>query len=236
MSRTALYTPRVRAGLVVRALAGLTFLLAVIAGVLFIAAGTLHYWQAWAFLGVFAACAVAITIDLARRDPALLERRVKAGPAAEPSVTQKIVQSIASLAFLAIFAVAALDHRFGWSHLPAAAAIGGNVLVAIGFAIVFFVFRANTYTSAVIEVAEQQHVVSTGPYAVVRHPMYAGAMVLLVGSALALASWRAEGAVVLVLGVIVLRLLDEERVLAKELAGYAEYRERVRWRLVPFVW
>jgi len=226
----------VTAGLLARALAGLTFLLVAIAAAVFISAGTLDYWQAWTFLGVFGTCVLAITIDLARRDPALLERRVKAGPLAEPSVIQTIVQSIASFAFLGLFAVAGLDHRFGWSHVPAVIAIAGNALVAVGLAIVVFVFRANTYTSAVIAIAEQQRVVSTGPYAVVRHPMYAGAGIMLVGSALALASWWAACAVVLLLAVIVWRLLDEERVLATELAGYAEYRERVRWRLVPFVW
>ena len=218
--------------LALRAAAGLIFLLAVIAAALFVPAGTLDYWRAWAWLATFGAAVVAITTDLARRDPALLARRVKAGPIAEPTARQKAIQAVASLAFLAVFVVSA---RTAY-EVPGAVSIGGDVGVALGLAIVARVFRANTFTSATIEVAREQRIVTTGPYAVVRHPMYAGALVMLVATPPALGSWCGELAVAVLAAVIVARLLDEERVLATELPGYAEYRARVHHRLVPFVW
>ena len=225
-----------QAAVLAKALFGLAFLLGVVAAALLGAAGTLDYWQAWAFLATFGAVTLAITVYLAVRDPALLARRTKAGPLAEPTRVQQVIQSIASLAFLAVFVIAGLDHRFAWSHVPGAIAAVGDALVAIGLAIVALVFRANTYTSATVQVEREQVVISSGPYAVVRHPMYAGAFVMLLGVPLSLASWFAAPALVPLVAVIVVRLLDEERVLARELAGYDDYRQRVRSRLIPGVW
>jgi protein-S-isoprenylcysteine O-methyltransferase Ste14 len=213
---------------------GLAFLLGVLAAILFGIAGV-AYWQAWVFLAVFGIATTAITIDLARRDPALLARRVKAGPLAEPSALQKIIQALASLAFVALFAIAAIDHHRGAS-VPLALELAGDALVALGLWIVARVFRANTFTGATIGVAQDQQVVSTGPYAIVRHPMYAGALVMLAGVPLALGSWWALLAVPAMTLVIAWRLGDEERQLAAELRGYAEYRARVKYRLVPHVW
>jgi protein-S-isoprenylcysteine O-methyltransferase Ste14 len=221
---------------ITQAIAGLAFLLAVLGAALFGAAGTLAYWQAWAFLAVFGAATAAITIDLSRRDPALLARRVRAGPLAEPTARQKLIQGAASAAFLAIFVVAGLDRRAGWSRVSAAVVIVGDLLALVGLAIVAAVFRANTYTSAVITVERDQAVVTTGPYRLVRHPMYAGALVLLLGAPLALASWWGLAPVAALGAVIVARLLDEERVLARDLPGYAAYRARVHHRLVPYLW
>jgi len=220
----------------VKALAGLAFLLAVLAAALFAPAWTLDYWQAWTFLAVFAAATLVITIELAIRDPALLARRVQAGPVAEPERSQQVIQSLASLAFLAVFVVASLDHRAGWSHVPATIAIAGDVLVALGLAAVDVVFRANTYTSAIIAVEGEQQLVSTGPYGVVRHPMYAGALVMMIGVPIALASWLALLPVGVLVVAIVQRLRAEEVVLVARLPGYVAYRERVRYRLVPRVW
>jgi protein-S-isoprenylcysteine O-methyltransferase Ste14 len=222
--------------LLARAAIGLSSLLAALGVALFATAGTLRYARAWAFLVVFASCVIAITIDLARRDPALLARRVKAGPIAEPTRKQKVIQLLSSLAFLALFVIAGLDHRYGWSCVPTWLAVAGDILVAAGLCGVAWVFRANTFASAVIEVSRDQQLVSTGPYAVVRHPMYSGALLMLVGVPIALGSWWALLAVLALTGAIVSRLLVEERVLASELPGYAEYRERVRHRLIPFVW
>jgi protein-S-isoprenylcysteine O-methyltransferase Ste14 len=217
--------------MLVKAFAGLAFLLAVLAAALFVPAATLAWWQAWVFLGVFGVAVTAITVDLALHDPALLARRTKAGPIAEGRPVQKVIQSLASLAFLAMFVVPALDHTH--ALVPA---IAGDVLVAAGLAIVWRVFRANTFTSATIEVAREQQLVSTGPYAVVRHPMYAGALVMCIGVPLALGSWWGFAPVAVLVAVIVWRLLDEERTLATDLPGYVEYRARVRYRLVPGVW
>jgi protein-S-isoprenylcysteine O-methyltransferase Ste14 len=219
-----------------KAFGGLVFMLVVLGAALFGFAGTFDYWQAWVLLVVFGVASGAITIDLARRDPALLARRVVAGPIAEVHPLQKIIQACASLVFLGFFIVSALDHRHGWSTVPAAVVIAGDALVAIGFLIVFLVYRANTFTSATIEVAHDQRVVSTGPYAIVRHPMYAGALLLLVGLPIARGSWWALLAFPFMKIVIVVRLLDEERHLAAELPGYPEYRTKVRYRLAPHIW
>jgi protein-S-isoprenylcysteine O-methyltransferase Ste14 len=219
-----------------KAVAGFVFLLAALAAALFGPAGSFGYWQAWVFLAVFAAAGAAVTVDLARRDPALLARRVHAGPAAEPTPRQKWIQGLASLVYLALFVVAGLDHRAGWSHVPVAAVIAGDALVVLGMFVVHRVFRANTFTSAVVDVDREQQLVSTGPYAVVRHPMYAGALVMMVGVPIALGSWWSLVPVGAMVAVIVARLLDEESLLADRLPGYPEYRSRVKHRLVPRVW
>lgn len=222
--------------LFLKALAGLSNLVFWLGVALFLPAWTFHYWQAWVFVGVFTSCVLAITIDLMKRDPALLERRMQVGPTAEKRTSQKILQSFASLAFLALFIVPSLDHRFGWSSVSVYVVGAGDLLVVLGLYAVLLVFKANTFTSATIEVRPEQRIVSTGPYAIVRHPMYAGALVMLVGIPLALGSWWGLLGVVPMTLVLALRLLDEEKVLGTELAGYAEYREKVRYRLVPGVW
>jgi protein-S-isoprenylcysteine O-methyltransferase Ste14 len=220
----------------VKAFAGLVFMLLVLAGLLFGPAWTVDYWQAWLFLAVFGGLCAAITVYLAVRDPALLARRMKAGPAAERDPVQRVIQSVATLAFVAVFVVASLDRRAGWSHVPTALVVAGEALVALGLAMVFVVYRANTYTAAIITVEREQQLVSTGPYAVVRHPMYAGGIVMMLGVPFALGSWWALLTLPPFVAVIVWRLLEEEKLLVTSLPGYPEYRARVRSRLVPFVW
>ena len=211
-----------------------TFVILVIA--VFVPAGTLRYWQGWACLAAFFVPARLITVWVAKNDPVLLERRIKAGPAAEKEFGQKVVQAVAAVVFFADCAVPALDHRFNWSPIPNYAAIAGDAMMIVGFAIVFAVFKENSYTSGIIEVAENQTVISTGPYAVVRHPMYSGALVMLYGIPLALGSWAGELVNLPMTVAIIWRLLDEERFLVKNLYGYAEYREQVKYRLIPLMW
>jgi protein-S-isoprenylcysteine O-methyltransferase Ste14 len=159
-----------------KAFGGFLFLLLVMGALLFLPAWTLDYWQAWAFLAVFGASALAITLYLMKKDPKLLERRVHAGPTAEKETSQKIIQSMA-LGFMAILVLPALDQRFHWwPAVPFFASLAGDVLVAIGFLIIFFVYKENTFASATIEVYPDQRVVSSGLYALVRHPMYMGAL------------------------------------------------------------
>jgi protein-S-isoprenylcysteine O-methyltransferase Ste14 len=222
--------------LIWRAFGGLLFLLVALVVALFLPAGTLDYWQAWVFLAVFGLSVLAITLDLLRRDPQLLERRTSAGPVAEKEPSQRLIQSLASLAFVALFVVCAVDHRLGWSAVPLAVVALGDVLVALGLLAVFLVFQENPFTSATIEVGAEQRVISTGPYGLVRHPMYAGALVMLLGVPLALGSWWGLLVVVAMATVIVWRLLDEEKYLAKNLPGYPEYQRHVRYRLLPLVW
>jgi protein-S-isoprenylcysteine O-methyltransferase Ste14 len=203
---------------------------------LFGPAGTLDYWQAWVYLLVFVGCAEIITLYLWRHDPRLLERRIAAGPRAEKQTLQKLIQGVAAITFIGSLIVPSVDHRFAWSRVPLALEIAGDVLVVIGFFIVFQVFKANSFTAATIEVATDQKVISAGPYAIVRHPMYAGALVMLVGTPLALGSWWGLLLLVPMTFVLVLRLLDEEKFLAKNLPGYSDYCQTVRYRLIPYVW
>jgi protein-S-isoprenylcysteine O-methyltransferase Ste14 len=219
-----------------KALGGLLFTLLVMASLLFLPAWTLSYWQAWAFLAVFGVSAVAITVYLMKKDPKLLERRVYAGPTAEKETSQKIIQTITAISFAGILVVSALDHRFAWTPLPPYVALAGDALVAFGFFIVFLVYKENTFASATIEVAPEQKVISTGPYKLVRHPMYMGAFFLLVGIPLSLGSLCGLFGIALMLPALIWRLLNEERFLVKNLLGYSEYRDTVRYRLAPFIW
>ncbi len=222
--------------LILKSVAGLAFLLLVLGLALFLSAGSLSFWQAWVYLAVFGACTLLITLYLMRYDQRLLASRVQAGPVAETQKSQQVIQSLASLAFIGLFIVAGLDRRFGWSNVPPVVSLLADAVVALGFWVVFRVFRENSYTSATIEVADEQRVITTGPYSVVRHPMYAGASLLLLASALALGSWAALPLALLVILVVAVRLLDEEKFLTASLPGYDAYRRHVRYRLVPFIW
>jgi protein-S-isoprenylcysteine O-methyltransferase Ste14 len=203
---------------------------------LFLPAGTLDYWQAWLFMAVFVGASGAITAYLAIYDPRLLERRMSAGPRAEKEKSQKIIMFFAMVGFIALLVFPALDHRFGWSLVPAYLSLVGDVLIALGFLFIFFVMRKNSYAASTIQIADDQKVVSTGPYAYVRHPMYAGALPLLVGTPIALGSWWGLFALVFFMPALLWRLLDEEQFLHKNLPGYTEYAQKVRYRLVPFIW
>jgi protein-S-isoprenylcysteine O-methyltransferase Ste14 len=215
---------------------GLLELIVVMAALTFLPAWTLAYWQAWILLAVFLACTLEIDFYLLKNDPALLERRLKTGPGSEQEQSQKIIQALAMVAFVAIFILSSLDHRFVWSLVPPYVSILGDVLVALGLYFVFLVFKENTFTSAIIEIGDDQRVITTGPYALVRHPMYIGALVMLVGVPLALGSLWGLLAIVPMALVIVWRLLDEERFLAANLAGYSEYQRKVRYHLLPMIW
>lgn len=203
---------------------------------LFVPAGTVRYWQGWIYLTIVVGAALVTMLDLLARDPALLERRMVGGPTAEKRPVQRVIMAVASAAFIAMVLVPALDHRFGWSHVPLGVVIIGDLLVLLGFVFVFVVYRANTYTSATIDVAKGQTVISTGPYGLVRHPMYGSVTLYVLGTPLALGSWWGLVAVVLMVPVLVWRLVDEERMLAAQLPGYTDYQQRVRRRLVPYVW
>jgi protein-S-isoprenylcysteine O-methyltransferase Ste14 len=222
--------------LILRSIAGLAFLLTVLGIVLFVSAGTLDYWQAWLYLAIFGGSVLLITLDLIRHDRHLLESRLSVGAAQEQRTSQKIIQAFASLSFVALYFVSGLDRRFGWSRVPAMMVLMAEVIVALGFYFVYRVFKENSFTSALIEVQAEQHVITTGPYAVVRHPMYAGALLMMAATPVALGSWVALPFLLPLVAVIVARLLDEEKMLAQELTGYEDYRRQVRHRLVPRVW
>jgi protein-S-isoprenylcysteine O-methyltransferase Ste14 len=222
--------------LYLKTFAGFFAIFAIMTAALFISAWTLDYWQAWVFLATFFVPCFAITIYLMKEDPKLLERRVTAGPIHEKETSQKIIQFIAQIEFLLLMIFPALDYRFGWSVVPPYITIAGDILIVIGFYTVFLVFKENTFASALIEVGTDQKVISTGLYAWVRHPMYIGGIILLLGTPLALGSWWGVLMTILITAVIIWRLLDEERLLAKSLPGRVEYKKKVRYRLVPLVW
>ena len=212
---------------------GIAFLAGGIALLLFVPAGTVRYWQAWVYLAVVVGVSGVITWYLMKNDPALLQRRLSAGPMAEKEASQKIIMGFAMVGFIALLVVPALDHRFGWSVMPVPVVIAGDLLVAAGFYIIFLVYKENTFTSATIEVAADQRVISTGPYAIVRHPMYAGGLLYLLATPLSLGSWWGLLAVAATTPFLVWRMVDEERFLAERLQGYSDYCSRMRWRLIP---
>jgi protein-S-isoprenylcysteine O-methyltransferase Ste14 len=219
-----------------RAWLALIALGAVMSLLLFVPAGTVHYWQAWVYLSIFMGASALTTLYLIRRDPALLQRRMSGGPMAEKQPAQRFIMLCTSIGFIALLVVSAFDRRFGWSAMPFVCAISADVLIAIAFYLIFLVYRENTFTSATIEIAENQKVISTGPYAIVRHPMYASASLYLLGTPLALGSYWALIPIAAMIPLLIWRLFDEERFLAANLSGYIEYQKRVRHRLVPFVW
>jgi protein-S-isoprenylcysteine O-methyltransferase Ste14 len=210
----------------------LLFLL-VMGALLFLPAGTFDYWEAWVFIAVFIACNLPLTVWVAINDPRLLERRMRAGPTAEKEKSQKIIVTIVLLSLAVAVLVPALDHRFGWTDVSTSVVILGNALIAISYVGFYFVLRENTYGAATIRVEENQRVISTGPYAIVRHPMYAAALILMLGIPLALGSWWGLLAFAPGVPALVWRILDEERLLKRDLPGYAEYMQRMRFRLIP---
>jgi len=199
---------------------------------LFLAAGTISYWQAWAYLGVGVVSSVLLTLAVVK-DPILLESRTRYGPAAEKRTTQKIIVLCSGIPAVATFIVPALDRRFGSSHVPSWLSIMGDLLIAVGIWMVFRVFKENSFASSTVEIASDQKVISTGPYAIVRNPMYASATVYLIGISLALGSyWGLIASVLTILG-FVWRLFDEEKFLAQNLPGYTKYCAKVHWHLIP---
>lgn len=198
------------------------------------AAGTVRYWQAWAFLALMGGASMAMLLYLLRRDPALLQRRLRRQ---EQRPVQKVFHYAATSAWLLSFFIAGLDRRYAWSPaLPWWACALGLGAVAWGLAINYATMQANTFASATIGLETDQRVISAGPYAIVRHPMYSGIAVLVLGMPIALDSVAALAISVILIALLVLRLLDEERMLRAELPGYAEYCARVQWRLAPWVY
>jgi protein-S-isoprenylcysteine O-methyltransferase Ste14 len=211
---------------------GLVFFIALVFGT----AGTWNYWQGWAFLAVFAMSTIAFTVYLTLYDKPLLERRLKAGPWHERERSQKIVVSLIMIAFFAFIVLPILDYRYRLSPVPAWVSIVGDAIIVLSYLAIFWVIKTNSWAASNIRVEADQKVIDTGPYAYVRHPMYAGAVWLFVGIPLALGSWWSVGLLIPFSAVLLWRLLDEERILARDLPGYAEYLRKVKDRLIPHVW
>jgi protein-S-isoprenylcysteine O-methyltransferase Ste14 len=211
---------------------------AVFAAILFASAGTFTWPAGWAFLFLFFAPAAWASVRLGKRDPALLQERMRVtGDKAQP-LWDKIFLALIAAAFLAWLALMGFDARFGWTYVGGGLQIVGAIAMLGGIWMVDRVFAENTFAAPLVKVqAERGHkVIDTGPYALVRHPMYSGGAVFLVGCALVLGSWWGVLGAVFLTAAIAWRALGEEATLARDLPGYTDYMRKVRWRLAPGLW
>lgn len=208
----------------------------VLTALLFGAAGTLRYWQGWLFLVAFIGSAVALGFYFAKHDPALIERRMRVGPGAEREPAQKVIIALLMGDFFLMMVLPALDDRWHWSAVPFWLSILGAAGIVASFVVFFYVMKQNSYAASTVRVEAEQAVISTGLYGVVRHPMYMGALLLAVCTPLALGSAWSLLLLIVLVPVLAWRLLDEERVLRRDLPGYAGYCRQVRYHLIPGVW
>jgi len=200
---------------------------------LFIPAGSLKFWQGWTFLAIWFVPTLAAFAYFYKHDPALVERRLRRK---ETVGEQKIIMKLMYVVLPAVYILAGFDHRFGWSHPRVWLTILAQIFVLGGYGMIFWVMKANSFAASTIQVEAGQKVISDGPYRVVRHPMYLGASLMLLFTPLALGSYFALPAILFVVPLMVLRLLNEEKVLRQELPGYAEYCLHTCFHLVPGVW
>jgi protein-S-isoprenylcysteine O-methyltransferase Ste14 len=216
---------------------GIEFL--IFALLLFVSAGTLAWPAGWAFMILFFGGGVAITFVLAREDPDLLEERMKSPIQRNQPLWDKILLCIVIVLWLGWLVLMGLDAgRFRWSVMPYWLQLAGGAAVVVTFWICYRTFRENTFLAAVVRIQKERghKVVSTGPYAVVRHPLYSAVLIMLPSTALMLGSWYGLAASSLINGAIIFRTVMEDRTLTRELEGYADYAAHVRYRLVPFIW
>ena len=219
--------------LAISALIKFTVGLALVGLLLFLPAGTLSYANGWLFIGLLFLPMLLLGIVLLIRSPKLLEKRLGAK---EKENTQKGVVAASGLLFIVGFAVAGLDFRFGWSKMPLWVVIAASVVLLISYALYAEVMRENAYLSRTVEVREGQKVVDTGLYGIVRHPMYAVTVWLFLSIPVVLGSWWAFLCFLPYVALIVIRIINEEKLLTSELEGYEEYKKRVKYRLLPFIW
>jgi len=203
---------------------------------LFLPAWTLNYWQAWLYWSIYAATSVVGTAYLLKVDPGLIARRLAVGPAAETEDSQKRIMTFASACYALLLVMPGFDHHWHWSDVPVWLVLLANAGSLAGYAMVFLVVRANSYAAATVRVEPGQPVISSGPYALVRHPMYSGALLMLGATPLALGSYWGLLVGIPTAAGLVWRLIDEERFLLRNLPGYAEYCGKVRSRLIPCIW
>ncbi len=207
--------------------------LAVIGAILFLPAGTLDYWQAWAYMAVVFVPAAFVIIYFLAKDRQFLERRLKTK---EKEKDQQLVQAVGGVIFIIGFLLPGLDRRLGWSSVPAEFSLAADLVTLLGYGLVFLVFRENIYAGRTVRVEKGQKVISTGSYSVIRHPMYLGTLLLYLATPIALGSYVALPLFLLMVPLLAFRIRNEEQVLCRELGGYREYCGKVRYRLVPGVW
>ncbi len=199
----------------------------------FLPAGTWRYWQAWMYMGVLFIPMLFVMAYLITKDPELLERRMRMR---EERSEQRNILKLSGVSFLLAYLLPGFDIRYGWSNMPAEVSIAAGAVIFLAYLLVFRTMRVNSFLSRVIEVANGQKVIDTDVYGVVRHPMYVGMIILYIASPITLGSWWAVIPALFIIPVIVARILDEELALESELTGYKEYKQKVKYRLIPFVW
>lgn len=207
--------------------------LLVIGLMLFLPAGSLNYWQGWLFIAILFIPCIFVAFYFFKHDPGLLERRLKFK---EKEVQQKLLIKISIFVFFIGFLIPGFDYRYHWSNVSVFLVIISAIIVLIGYSIVFFVFKENSFTSRTVEVYKKQKLVSTGPYSIIRHPMYLGVILMYISMPLTLGSYYALIFSIPMIFVIIFRTLNEEKVLARDLKGYKQYMKKVKYRIIPYLW
>ncbi len=205
----------------------------ILGSMFFLPAWTFAYWQAWVYLLILCVPMIFLVRYLYKHDPELLERRMRMR---EKQKTQKLIVALSWPFFLLAFIIPGFDHRFDWSFVPVIIIIVSDVFVLSGYLFVAQVFKTNSYASRIIEVEKTQKVITTGPYTVVRHPMYLGVLIFYIFSPMALGSYWAVIPALHIIPLLVARIIGEEKELSKNLEGYKEYLMKTRYRLVPGIW
>jgi protein-S-isoprenylcysteine O-methyltransferase Ste14 len=233
MEKKSEISPEERKGLLRKMLVRFAFFFPVMGVLILLPAGTFNYWQFYVFCGLLMVPMLAVLFYFLKNDPKFLERRSRAR---EKEKAQALISILSSVIFLAGFIIPGLDKRFGWSHVPVHITLLACVAILLGYLIIFMVFRQNSYASRVIEVDDEQEVISTGLYAIVRHPMYMGVLIMYIPTPVALGSYWGLIPFALLPLSLVLRLLNEEKVLKENLKGYKDYCQKTRYRLIPYIW
>ena len=233
MEKKSEMTRQEKKSLIRKILIRFSFLPLVLALLILLPAGTFNYWQVYLYCGILVVPIIFVLFYFLKNDPKFLERRTRAK---EKEKQQIHIAILSTLIFLAGFIIPGLDHRFGWSSVPMNIVLLADLIILLGYLLIFFVFRQNSYASRIIEVDEEQKVISTGLYAIVRHPMYVGVLIMYIPTPLALGSYWGLIPFALLPLSLALRILNEEKVLSENLPGYKEYCQKTRYRLIPFIW
>lgn len=205
----------------------------ILGAMFFLPAGTIYYWQAWIYLAILFIPMLFVLLYLIRAEPDLLERRLRMR---EKEAEQKLLMKLSTLYFLAAYLLPGFDQRYGWSDVPVPVVLMADVIVLLGYGLFVLVLKENRYASRIVEVEENQQVITTGPYALVRHPLYLAVLLMYIFSPLALGSYWAMVLTILLPVLLVARIRNEEKVLMRELVGYGAYRQATKYRLIPGVW